>query len=60
MAVISGIGSILVAIVEGVVALCGIIISFLTCGYCRGGRTRGGGGTGTRRHGFGHRRTARV
>jgi hypothetical protein len=44
MAVISGIGGILQAIISGVVSFCGIIVSFLTCGYC--GRKGGG-----RRHG---------
>ncbi|RYP20691.1 hypothetical protein DL765_002641 [Monosporascus sp. GIB2] len=48
MAVISGIGGIITAIVNGVVSFCGVIISFLTCGYC--GRRRGGG-MRTRRHG---------
>ena len=50
MAVISGIGRIIMAIVEGVVALCGVIVSCLTCGYC----SKGGG---RKRHGT---RTARV
>jgi predicted metal-binding protein len=45
MAVISGIGGILTAIINGIVSFCGIIISFLTCGYC-GGRS--------------HRRTGRT
>ncbi|RKU39791.1 hypothetical protein DL546_000412 [Coniochaeta pulveracea] len=40
MAVISGIGNILHAIINGVVSFFGIIISFLTCGYC-GGRSHG-------------------
>lgn len=34
MAVISGIGGILQAIISGIVSFCGIIVSFLTCGYC--------------------------
>lgn len=42
MAVISGIGAILTAIINGIVAFCGIIINFLTCGTCGGGRRRGG------------------
>ena len=36
MAVISGIGGILQAIIGGIVAFCGIIVRFLTCGYCGG------------------------
>lgn len=47
MAVISGIGGILQAIISGIVSFCGIIVSFLTCGYC-GGRKRHGGGGGRR------------
>ncbi|TWU77023.1 hypothetical protein ED733_007662 [Metarhizium rileyi] len=44
MAVISGIGGILQAIISGVVSFCGIIVRFLTCGYCgRGGGRRHGG-----------------
>ncbi|CCE33299.1 hypothetical protein E4U22_007559 [Claviceps purpurea] len=42
MAVISGIGGILQAIINGIVSFCGIIVRFLTCGYC--GRSRTGGG----------------
>ncbi|CAG9995841.1 unnamed protein product [Clonostachys byssicola] len=42
MAVISGVGRIIVAIVNAIVSFCGIIVSFLTCGYC--GRRRGGAG----------------
>ncbi|KAL2210332.1 hypothetical protein CC79DRAFT_1330713 [Sarocladium strictum] len=45
MAVISGIGGILQAIISGIVSFCGIIVRFLTCGYCGGkggGRRRGG------------------
>ncbi|XP_044721846.1 uncharacterized protein HRG_04761 [Hirsutella rhossiliensis] len=34
MAVISGIGGILQAIISGIVSFCGIVVSFLTCGYC--------------------------
>ncbi|KAL4722370.1 hypothetical protein ACLX1H_010722 [Fusarium chlamydosporum] len=42
MAVIGGIGRILQAIIGAVVRFCGIIVSFLTCGYCgsKGGRTK--------------------
>jgi hypothetical protein len=40
MAVISGIGNILHAIITGIVSFFGIIISFLTCGYC-GGHSHG-------------------
>lgn len=40
MAVISGIGGILQAIISGIVSFCGIIVSFLTCGYCGGKRRR--------------------
>ncbi|KAG5960622.1 hypothetical protein E4U13_008074 [Claviceps humidiphila] len=46
MAVISGIGGILQAIINGIVSFCGIIVRFLTCGYC--GRSRTGGGRRTR------------
>ncbi|KYK59782.1 hypothetical protein DCS_00916 [Drechmeria coniospora] len=42
MAVISGIGGILQAIISGIVSFCGIIVSFVTCGYC--GRRHGAGG----------------
>jgi hypothetical protein len=45
MAVVNGIGNILHAIISGIVSFFGIIISFLTCGYC--GRHRRGG---TRHH----------
>ena len=49
MAVISGIGNILHAIINAVVSFLGILVSFFTCGYC-GGRRRGGTHTtGTRR-----------
>ncbi|RCI13831.1 hypothetical protein L249_8247 [Ophiocordyceps polyrhachis-furcata BCC 54312] len=40
MAVISGIGGILQAIISAVVNFCGIIVRFLTCGYCGGSRAR--------------------
>jgi uncharacterized membrane protein YuzA (DUF378 family) len=54
MAIIGGIGRILTAIVNGIVRLCGILVSFLTCGYCgsKGGRTK--------RRGHSHMRTTRV
>ncbi|KAI1407762.1 hypothetical protein F5Y13DRAFT_194996 [Hypoxylon sp. FL1857] len=58
MAIVTGIGSILTAIINGIVAFFGIIVSFLTCGYCGGrrrGTTMGTGTTGTRR-GWGRRR----
>ncbi|KAJ1335875.1 hypothetical protein MN608_02619 [Microdochium nivale] len=45
MAVVRGIGGIITAIVNGVVNFIGIIVSFLTCGYCGGkrkGKTGGG------------------
>ncbi|KAJ6444112.1 Major facilitator superfamily domain, general substrate transporter [Purpureocillium lavendulum] len=45
MAVISGIGGILQAIISGIVSFCGIIVSFLTCGYCGGRRKHGGART---------------
>lgn len=54
MAVINGIGGIIMAIVSGVVTFLDIIVSFLTCGYC-GGRRRGGG---MRRHH--HTRRSRI
>ncbi|KAH6888105.1 hypothetical protein B0T10DRAFT_68375 [Thelonectria olida] len=44
MAVISGIGGILQAIISAVVRFCGIIVNFLTCGYCGGGHRGGAGG----------------
>ena len=50
MAVISGIGGIITAIVNGIVSFCGVIISFLTCGYC-GPRRKGGGMRSRRSHG---------
>ncbi|OIW30997.1 hypothetical protein CONLIGDRAFT_562909, partial [Coniochaeta ligniaria NRRL 30616] len=45
MAVVSGIGGILTAIINGIVSFIGILVSFLTCGYC-GGRRRGHASTG--------------
>lgn len=50
MAVISGIGGILQAIISGVVNFCGIIIRFLTCGYCgsKGGKRSHGTRTRSR------------
>ncbi|KAI2605040.1 uncharacterized protein GGS25DRAFT_524544 [Hypoxylon fragiforme] len=53
MAIISGVGNILHAIITGIVSFFGILVSFLTCGYC-GGRSRGTTGhstTGRRRWG---------
>jgi hypothetical protein len=44
MAVISGIGGILTAIISAIVRFCGIIVNFLTCGYCGGGHRGGAGG----------------
>jgi hypothetical protein len=48
MAIISGIGNMLTAIINGIVAFFGIIISCLTCGHSGGRRSRhrgmGGGG----------------
>ncbi|KAI0119072.1 hypothetical protein F4814DRAFT_225038 [Daldinia grandis] len=64
MAIVSGIGNILVSIINGIVSFFGIIVGFLTCGYCGGHRRRTGGGmstgtsTGTRRGGWGRRRHA--
>lgn len=48
MAVVSGIGGILTAIINGIVSFIGIIVSFLTCGYC--GRRHGGTRTGRHHH----------
>ncbi|KAI2469719.1 hypothetical protein F4781DRAFT_207867 [Annulohypoxylon bovei var. microspora] len=58
MAIISGVGSILQAIISGIVTFCGIIVSFLTCGYCSGGRRHRTSGTGTTtgRRSWGRRR----
>ncbi|KXJ93979.1 hypothetical protein Micbo1qcDRAFT_201908 [Microdochium bolleyi] len=53
MAVVSGIGGIITAIVHGVVSFIGVIVSFLTCGYC-GGKRKGRTGGGH------HARTSRV
>ncbi|KAM5346877.1 hypothetical protein ACJ41O_009882 [Fusarium nematophilum] len=54
MAVIRGVAGIVTALINAVVRFCGIIVSFLTCGYCgsRSGRAR-------RRTGR-HMRTTRV
>ncbi|KAI1473863.1 hypothetical protein K445DRAFT_322508 [Daldinia sp. EC12] len=63
MAIVSGIGNILHAIISGIVSFFGIVVSFLTCGYCGGHRRARTGGmstgttTGTRR-GWGRRRHA--
>lgn len=56
MAVVSGIGGIITAIVNGIVSFIGVLVSFLTCGYC-GGKRKGG-----RSHAGGHHstRTSRV
>jgi hypothetical protein len=57
MAVVTGIGNILTAIIHGVVNFIGIIVSFLTCGYC-GGKSRKRTGThSTRGH---HTTTSRI
>jgi hypothetical protein len=48
MAVISGIGNILHALINAVVSFIGIIISFFTCGYC-GSKRRTRSTTRTRR-----------
>ncbi|KAI1091968.1 hypothetical protein F5B19DRAFT_492880 [Rostrohypoxylon terebratum] len=59
MAIIAGVGNILQAIISGIVTFFGIIVSFLTCGYCSSGRRHRGattGTTGTRRGGWGRRR----
>lgn len=45
MAVISGVGNILHALINAVVSFFGIIISFFTCGYCGGSRRRSRGTT---------------
>ncbi|PNP82535.1 hypothetical protein FNYG_04244 [Fusarium nygamai] len=54
MAIVGGIGRILTAIVNGVVSFVGILVRFLTCGYCgsKGGRAKRRGGS--------HMRTTRV
>lgn len=49
MAVVSGIGNILHALINAVVSFFGIIISFFTCGYCGGKRRSKGTSTRTRR-----------
>lgn len=36
--IVSTIGSIIMAIVNGVVSLCNVLITCVTCGYCGGGR----------------------
>ncbi|KAI1764899.1 hypothetical protein GGR53DRAFT_292366 [Hypoxylon sp. FL1150] len=54
MAIVTGIGNILHAIISGIVSFFGIVIGFLTCGYC-GGRRHGTTGTTTGRRGFGRR-----
>lgn len=42
MAVISGIGSILQAIIGAIVSFFGILVNFLTCGSCGGRRKKVG------------------
>jgi len=51
MAIVNGIGSIIMAIVNGIVTIFDVIIATLTCHRC-GGRRRGAGRTHgtTRRH----------
>jgi len=57
MAIINGIGSIIMAIVNGIVSFLDIVVGFLTCNTCGGRRRhRGTTGTSTRRRGFGRRR----
>jgi hypothetical protein len=60
MAIINGIGGIIMAIVNGVVSFLSIIVGFLTCNTCGGRRRHHSGGThGTttgRSRGFGRRR----
>ncbi len=60
MAIINGIGGIIMAIVNGVVTVLDIIVGFLTCNTCGGKRRhrRAGTTTGTTtgRRGFGRRR----
>ncbi|KAG5750984.1 hypothetical protein H9Q69_013863 [Fusarium xylarioides] len=54
MAIVGGIAKIITAVVNGVARFIGILVSFLTCGYCgsKGGRTK--------RRGHSHMRTTRV
>ncbi|EXM09255.1 hypothetical protein NOF04DRAFT_8759 [Fusarium oxysporum II5] len=54
MAIVGGIAKIITAIVNGVARFIGILVSFLTCGYCgsKGGRAK--------RRGHSHMRTTRV
>jgi hypothetical protein len=60
MAIINGIGSIITAIVNGIVHFLDIIVGCLTCNTCGGRRRRGGvattGTTTGRRRGWGRRR----
>ncbi|KAH7037386.1 uncharacterized protein B0I36DRAFT_359095 [Microdochium trichocladiopsis] len=56
MAVVSGIGGIITAIVNGIVSFIGVIVGFLTCGYCGGKRHGRTGGT----RGHHSTRTSRV
>ncbi|KAI1399884.1 hypothetical protein F4819DRAFT_488111 [Hypoxylon fuscum] len=57
MAIVAGVGNILHAIISGIVAFFGIIVGFLTCGYCGGRRHTTGTTTGStgRRRGWGRR-----
>ncbi|KAI4866336.1 hypothetical protein F4820DRAFT_261250 [Hypoxylon rubiginosum] len=55
MAIVAGVGNILHAIISGVVSFFGIIVGFLTCGYCGGRRHGTTTGTSTGRRGFGRR-----
>lgn len=58
MAIINGIGGIIMAVVNGIINFLGIIVGFLTCNTCGGRRRshRTTGGTTGRRRGFGRRR----
>jgi hypothetical protein len=62
MAIINGIGGIIMAVVNGTINFLSIIVGFLTCNTCGGRRSKrhgGGMSTGTttgRRRGFGRRR----
>lgn len=60
MAVINGIGGIIMAVVNGIINFLDIVVGFLTCNTCGGRRRHRTGATaGTttgRRRGFGRRR----
>ncbi|EZF09987.1 hypothetical protein H112_08716 [Trichophyton rubrum D6] len=49
MTIVNAIGSVLMAIVNGTISILHAIISFLTCGWCSGRRSRVGGHHHTRR-----------